>query len=202
MTNVSFVGSFHTTAKYPLPIWRESAKMLFNQTKEYDLVRQSGVYDKMIIECAFNNDLWKKKHPSVDGGCQDFEPSLTTNGMCYTFNGKHSSELWKVSEMTTAFASLFPSKTKNEKAFGGTRTNGILNKKYSKTLSYLGQDRKKCPPTTSDCKSVIFCLQQIAFCTVMKYLDPSCFFWHTNDTIFILKVQTILNNNFLSILVK
>ena len=171
MTNVSFVGSFHTTAKYPLPIWRETAKMLFNQTKEDDFVRQSGVYDKMIIECAFKNDLWRKKHPSVDGGCQDFEPSLTTNGMCYTFNGKHSSELWKVSEMTTAFASLFPSKTKNEKAFGGTRTNGILNKKYSKTLSYLGQDRKKCPPTTSDCKSVIFCLS----CTVMKYLDPSCF---------------------------
>ena len=145
MTNVSFIGSFHTTAKYPLPIWRESAKMLFNQTKEDDFVRQSGVYDKMIIECAFKNDLRRKKHPSVDGGCQDFEPSLTTNGMCYTFNGKHSSELWKVSEMTTAFASLFPSKTKNEKAFGGTRTNGILNKKYSKTLSYLGQDRKNVP---------------------------------------------------------
>ena len=117
-----FLGSFHTTAKHPLPIWREIAKVVFNQTKEDEFVKQRGVYDKIIIDCAFRENLLRKKQPSEDGGCQDFEPSLTTNGMCYTFNGKHSSELWKDSEMTTAFANLFPLKAKNDKIFGGART--------------------------------------------------------------------------------
>ena len=131
-----FLGSFHTTAKHPLPIWRETAKVVFNQTKEDEFVKQRGVYDKMIIDCAFRENLQRKKQPSEDGGCQDFEPSLTTNGMCYTFNGKHSSELWKVSKMTTAFASLFPSKIKSDKRFGGSRTTqGITTELLYETLA-------------------------------------------------------------------
>ena len=117
-----FLGSFHTTAKHPLPIWRETAKVVFNQTKEDEFVKQRGVYDKIIIDCAFRENLQRKKQSSKDGGCQDFEPSLTTNGMCYTFNGKHSSELWKSSEVTTAFADVFPSHHVANKTFGGPRT--------------------------------------------------------------------------------
>ena len=136
LTKQFFLGSFHTTSKHSLPIWQETAKLVFNQPKEDDFVKKRGVYDKMIIDCAFRENLQRKKQLSEDGGCQDFEPSLTTNGMCYTFNGKHSSELWKVSKMTTAFASLFPSKIKSDKKFGGSRTTqGITTKLLYETLA-------------------------------------------------------------------
>ena len=129
LTKQFFLGSFHTTSKHSLPTWRETAKLVFDQPKEDDFVKKRGVYDKMIIDCAFRENLQRRKQISEDGGCQDFEPSLTTNGMCYTFNVEHSSEMWKVSKMTTTFASLFPSKTKNDKTFGGSRTTqGIATK--------------------------------------------------------------------------
>ena len=116
------LGSFHTPLKHPLPIWRKTAKAVFNQTKDVGYVKQRGVYEKMIIDCAFRENLQRKKELSDGGGCEDFEPSLTSNGICYTFNGYHSSELWKNSKMTTAFAKLFPLKIESDKRFGGSRT--------------------------------------------------------------------------------
>ena len=94
---------------------------MFNQTKKEEFVERRGVYDKMIIDCAFKENLQRKKQPS-NGGCIDFVPSITTNGLCYTFNGQTSSEIWKPSKMMTTFSKLFPSEVKNKKKFGGTRT--------------------------------------------------------------------------------
>ena len=94
---------------------------MFNQTLKEDFVSQRGVYDKFIIDCAFKENLQRKKKPS-SGGCDGFEPSITTNGMCYTFNGEHSSDIWKTSEMMTAFFQLFPGQDQRKKTFGGTRT--------------------------------------------------------------------------------
>ena len=93
---------------------------LLRQKKE-EFVEQRGVYDKMIIDCAFKENLQRKKQPS-NGGCNDFVPSITTNGLCYTFNGQNSSEIWKPSKMMTTFSHLFPSEVKSRKKFGGTRT--------------------------------------------------------------------------------
>ena len=121
------LGSFHTASKYPLTIWSIVAKKMFNHTTENSFVKQRGVYDKMIIDCAFRENLRMKKLSEDNGGCDDFEASLTTNGMCYTFNGKHSSEIWKVSEVTNSFSHLFTSYANNNKTFGGPRTvQGIL----------------------------------------------------------------------------
>ena len=76
----------------------------------------------MIIDCAFREDLRRRRSPDPSGGCEGFQPSLTTNGMCYTFNGKKTSELWKPSGMITTFANLFPSNSIDNKTWGGTRT--------------------------------------------------------------------------------
>ena len=116
-----FIGSFPTTLKGPLSIWYDVAKLVFNQTKKEEFVKARGVYDKIIIDCAFKENLQRKKQPSI-GGCDDFVPSITTNGLCYTFNGQNSSEIWKSSKMMTTFSHLFPSQVKNKKKFGGTRT--------------------------------------------------------------------------------
>ena len=121
------IGSLHTANEYSLPIWQDIAKTLFGRIKEDNFIKEKGLFDKMIIDCAFKSNLQRKKKPSIDGGCPYFEPSLTTNGICYTFNGKHSSELWKDSKMTSTFANVFPLKTKSDKVFGGTRTaQGIV----------------------------------------------------------------------------
>ena len=122
-------------------MWYDTAKLMFNQTKKEEFVEQRGVYDKMIIDCAFRENLRMKKLSEDNGGCDDFEASLTTNGMCYTFNGKHSSELWKVSEITNSFSHLFTSYAHNNKTFGGPRTvQGRLCSNHSFHLKSLSFD--------------------------------------------------------------
>lgn len=103
-------------------MWGETAKLLSSHTKTKEFVKRSGVYDKVIIDCAFREDLLRKKNPDANGGCKNFQPSLTTNGMCYTFNGKETSELWKPSEIMSSFSNLFPSNHKSDKTFGGSGT--------------------------------------------------------------------------------
>ena len=117
-----FPGSFHTASRYPFPIWNETAGKAFSHIKGDNFVKRRGVYDKIIIDCAFRESLKLKKLPDSNGGCEGFQPSLTTNGMCYTFNGKETSQLWKFSEMINTFANLFPSHSSDNKTFGGSRT--------------------------------------------------------------------------------
>ena len=106
---------------------------------------RNGIYDKSIIHCAFREDLRKKKFPDDNGGCEGFQPSLTTNGMCYTFNGKSTSELWKSSKMISTFDSMFPSHSKSNRVFGGSRTvqgNYILKCILISKLIKAGNFRK------------------------------------------------------------
>ena len=122
LTILLLLGSFPTASKYPLSVWSKIAKEAFKHVQDNDFIKRRGLYNKMIIDCAFKENLRRKKVPDANGGCKGFHPTLTTNGMCYTFNGKHSSELWQLSEMTTTFADIFPSNPINNKTFGGPRT--------------------------------------------------------------------------------
>ena len=132
--NPIITGSFHTGSKHILPIWHDTAKTLFKDIKDDNFVKRNGVYEKMIIDCAFKENLLKKKLPDDIGGCKDFHPSLTTNGICYTFNGQDTSELWKTSEIMTTFSKILSSKSVI-KTFGGPRTwQGKDNEKDSTTL--------------------------------------------------------------------
>ena len=117
-----FLGSIYTASNDTLSTWAEIAKLVFRYTKEESFVKRNGAYDKSIIDCAFREDLRKKKIPDANGGCKGFQPSLTTNGMCYTFNGNTTSELWKSSKIFSTFDQLFPSNSKSIKVFGGSRT--------------------------------------------------------------------------------
>ena len=128
-----FPGTFHTASKQPLSIWHDTAESVFKQTEEEAFVKKRGVYDKLIIDCAFKENLQRKKHPT-DSGCDGFEPSVTTNGFCYSFNGQHSSKIWKPSNMMTTFSKLFPSQDKSNNTFGGSRTvQGNQHKKHPRS---------------------------------------------------------------------
>ena len=94
-------GSFPTALKGTQPIWFETAKAVFNETKDRGFVEMYGLYDKSVMDCSFQEDLAKKefKASEVQGGCQYFEQSLTNNGLCYSFNAFKPSSIWRPSKL-------------------------------------------------------------------------------------------------------
>ena len=95
-------GSFPTALNGTQPsIWFETAKAVFNDTKDQDFVERYGLYDKVIMGCSFQEDLTKKKLKDTEsqGGCQYFDQSLTNNGLCYSFNALKPSTIWKPSQL-------------------------------------------------------------------------------------------------------
>ena len=113
---------FLTTSTSPSPLWNQTAKNVLENIQDNEYVRKHGIYDKVIIECAFNQKNLLKKEFSmskIGGGCDLFYKTLTSNGMCHTFNGKSSSKIWKASEITNEFGKLFSYNQHDEK-FGGS----------------------------------------------------------------------------------
>ena len=95
-------GSFPTALNgTQSSIWFETAKAVFNDTKDQDFVERYGLYDKFIMGCSFREDLSKKnlKDTESRGGCQYFDQSLTNNGLCYSFNALKPSTIWKPSQL-------------------------------------------------------------------------------------------------------
>ena len=115
-----FSGTFPTALKHSLPVWNLTAYKIFGHGEKDKFDQTKSLYDKLIIDCAFREDISLRGQP--DGGCEGFYPTLTTNGMCYTFNGKPSSELWQSSKMINSFTTLFPSHPTSNKTFGGPRS--------------------------------------------------------------------------------
>ena len=76
------------------------------------------------MECAFKQSLSSKKDLDHDGGCDSFHPTLTTNGLCYTFNSEAPAEIWKPSEITNTFQDLFPFKDSTEVFQGAAMGEG------------------------------------------------------------------------------
>ena len=49
-----------------------------------------------------------------------FGPSVTTNGMCYTFNGEGLTKGWRSSELMDTFERIFPHEDVPGENFGGS----------------------------------------------------------------------------------
>ena len=64
------------------------------------------MYDKLVMQYAFNQNILKKQQDDYDGGSELFTPTLTTNGLCYSFNSENYSSVWKESEVTYTFNEL------------------------------------------------------------------------------------------------
>ena len=67
------------------------------------------------MECDFGKNLLRRKDFDHTGGCELFQPTLTTNGLCHTFNGQSPSLVWKTAEITETFQKQFPMEHSNEK---------------------------------------------------------------------------------------
>ena len=85
---------------------------------EATYVERNGLYDQLIIGHSFKKDLQRKKLSTDNAKIENFQPILSTNGICYAFNGDTLPSIWKPSKVTTTFDEMFPSEHV-EKYFGG-----------------------------------------------------------------------------------
>jgi hypothetical protein len=97
-------GSFLTTSKQPLPILKQAAEIVFNNSST---VHDKGLYDKLIMDCSFKQNLFTKRPHDFTGGCKSFHPVLTSNGFCYSFNSNQTSDVWKQSKVIKSFQNVF-----------------------------------------------------------------------------------------------
>ena len=100
-------GSFLSASRVALPIWRKVSSDLFGARNVLNRTSGKALYDNLIMQCGFKEDILKQKQNIIDGGCRIFQPSLTTNGLCYSFNGEANSSIWKSSEVTDFNNKLF-----------------------------------------------------------------------------------------------
>ena len=101
---VAIHGSFLSASSETLPIWRKVANDLFGTKNVLKRPSSKALYDNLIMQCGFKEDILKQEKV---GRCQLFEPSLTTNGLCYSFNGETTSNTWKSTEVTNSMSKLF-----------------------------------------------------------------------------------------------
>ena len=80
-------GSFLTTDKQPTSVWTKVAKAIFNETTHTSEMLEKNMYNQLIMKCAFKESLDREKKIHMDGPCEGFYPTLTTNGFCYSFGG-------------------------------------------------------------------------------------------------------------------
>ena len=105
---IAMHGSFKTASEKTLPIWKKVANKLFNTTHISDDITEKGLYDKLIMQCGFRETISNKRHYNLKGGCDGIHPTLTTKGMCYSFNSKNVSNIWKSSNITDHFSRIYP----------------------------------------------------------------------------------------------
>ena len=86
------------------------------KTEKY--VEDNGLYNKLIMQCSFRDELSKVSGIESEG-CRGFRPSMTSNGLCYTFNGESVTKIWKPSEVMDTFDQLFPYDNIQNVDFGG-----------------------------------------------------------------------------------
>ena len=103
-------------------VWSGIAKKLSSKTNSENDVRDYGKYDKLIIDCVFQEPLMTHKF-DADEGCTDFFPVLTDNGLCYSFNGIETSKVWKEalrdSDLLQSFSSVFGTVEDQTRNFSG-----------------------------------------------------------------------------------
>ena len=104
------------------PVWSEVAKRVFLDTdySEYK-VNRYGIYDNLIMDCVYQKPLFSDSD-NLDG-CTGFRPILTSNGLCYSFNGFDTANIWKPALRSTdilqSFSKVFGTLKYETKKFRG-----------------------------------------------------------------------------------
>ena len=119
-------GSFLTTDKQPPSVWTKVAKAIFNETTHTSRMLEKNMYNQLIMKCAFKESIVREKKIRMDGACDGFYPTLTTNGFCYSFGGPKITQIWKSSNITNAFDNTFTWDNNHEFFKGETLIDGKI----------------------------------------------------------------------------
>ena len=121
-----YAASFLTVGKAEAieAIFKNAAKNIFS-----DIISENDVaptklngsfryYDKLIMECVYQKPLMTHE-ADVINGCLDFHPILTSNGLCHSFNGIETANMWFDSEIIQSFDAVFGRFQNFKKQFRG-----------------------------------------------------------------------------------
>ena len=123
---IALHGSFLMASRKAVPTWRQVADESFNQTRSEHSSSKVGLYDKLVMQYAFKQNILTKHQDDYDVESELFTPTLTTNGLCHSFNSENYSSVWKESELTNTFNELFPHKNLAEFFQGAAVTDGEI----------------------------------------------------------------------------
>ena len=75
-------------------VWQKAAERMFGDTLDNRIVHGNGMFDKLFLDCSFKGQFLKAGKP-LTGNCDMFQPSLTSNGLCFSFNTNSTpSSIW------------------------------------------------------------------------------------------------------------
>ena len=113
------ISTRNTNASY----WSDLGIKVFSETNSKANVEENGYYDRLIMDCVFKGPLASHK-PNLSEGCGEFYNKLTSNGLCQSFNGIETSQVWKENKRKTeilqTFSKVFGESQQNPKQFRGT----------------------------------------------------------------------------------
>ena len=114
-----YASSFRTNTNQntTMTFWKNLAKKSFQNLHEA-LSANTGYYDNLIMDCVFREPLQGHK-PSFVKSCGTLYHSLSSNGLCHSFNGYSVSKLWKDSRIVQSFGSVFEGSKEEDKKFRG-----------------------------------------------------------------------------------
>ena len=130
-------GSVLMASKEALPIWGGVADESFNQTRSKHSTSKVRMYDKLVMHYAFKQNILTKQQDDYDGESELFTPTLTTNGLCYSFNSQNYSGVWKESEVTNTFTELFPHKNSADFLCGNNSLKVFVTSDSFQTPEYF-----------------------------------------------------------------
>ena len=106
---------------------------MFENVKTDRYVKDNGLYNLLIMKCSFRQGFSRVSGTGSEG-CRRFRPTITSNGMCYTFNGEGVSKTWRPSEVMETFDQIFPHETIEKEWFGGS---GAVQGKDNSCLQFM-----------------------------------------------------------------
>ena len=94
---------------------------VFGVTMDNNFVKNNGLFDKLFIDCSFK-EPFLMNGKTFSGKCDHFQRTLTSNGLCMSFNSFSPSHTWKNSILIKSLEEITES-NRNILKFGGTGSN-------------------------------------------------------------------------------
>ena len=106
-------------------VWIDAAELVFGSTLDKTVVQSNGLFDSLFLDCSFQEQFMTEE---LAGGCNLFQQSLTSNGLCLSFNTETPSNIWNDDmSFAKALEEIGATKPMELSNFGGTGPNeGIL----------------------------------------------------------------------------